>query len=249
MATLRVLSHAVSVLLLLLTTQRSFASNAPTWSDRDLARLSEAVLTGRVLQITSGWDPAVNTIYTYVTVDVDEALKGAFGSRQVIVKQLGGVVDDIGLTVADQPTFAIGERVLLYLEVRPRDSTLYTAAQWQGKWTLEADTRSGVVAVRRHPGRAGGVLPADRQALSGVRALIATTAPDRHSPMDPSDAGGGKERAAVHVDGARTAMCILRRWTSRVLDNPDSPVAGSARFRIRFSDGIRLARCSTSALA
>ena len=61
---------------------------------------------------------------------------------------------------------------MLFLEVRPRDQTLYTSALWQGKFGIE--TVGGVrVAVRREPGTSA-IEQRDLRALgSTVRALSA----------------------------------------------------------------------------
>ncbi len=60
-------------------------------SDDTLARSSAAAVHGRVAEVTSAWDAEVETIYTYVTLEVLRAwgLEGA--PARVVVKQLGGV--------------------------------------------------------------------------------------------------------------------------------------------------------------
>ena len=81
---------AIGVLLLGLT-HGAMASSGPKWSDDQLANSAELVLRGRVLEITSGWDTPVNSIYTYVTVVVDEVFKGVLSTDRITIKQLGGV--------------------------------------------------------------------------------------------------------------------------------------------------------------
>jgi hypothetical protein len=99
------------------------------------------VVTGRVVALESRWDASAGAIYTYVTVSVTERLKGELAESTVIVKQLGGQVGDIGLRIGDQASYAVGEDVLVFLAVRPRDGTLYPAGFELGKWQL--DTSSG----------------------------------------------------------------------------------------------------------
>lgn len=143
------------------------ASVGPKWSTSQLADFADVVVTGRVEAVASGWDPAVGAIYTYVTLDVSEVLKGAVGGR-IVIKQMGGVADGYGLLVFDQATFGVGEEVLVYLEVRPRDGTLYTSALWQGKWALQTTASGERVAVRAQAPH-GQSVAADVQRLADAR--------------------------------------------------------------------------------
>ena len=128
------------------------ASVAPTWSVEELTGFSRVVVTGRVVDVAAGRDRASNAIYTFVTVSVGDVLKGDVPERVIVLKQLGGEIGTEALHVADQSTFTIGEDVLLFLEARPRDGTLYTAALWQGKWTIGQDAAlGGQAAARYHP--------------------------------------------------------------------------------------------------
>ena len=54
------------------------------------------------------------------------------------MKQLGGVVNDVAFVVGGQARFEIGEEVMLFLDVRPRDRTLSVPGLESGKWTLTA---------------------------------------------------------------------------------------------------------------
>ena len=127
------------------------ADIAPKWSDDQLAQFADAIVTGRVTDVSTGRD-GTGAIYTYVSLSIDGVLKGDIAEREIVIKQLGGVIGDEGLGVGDQATFGRGEEVLLFLETRPRDRTLYTAALWQGKWTVNLDAATGErIAVRQVP--------------------------------------------------------------------------------------------------
>lgn len=163
------------IVLIVLLPGIARAASGPKWTPFQLAQHADVVVTGTVAGVKTGWDRDVNAIYTYVTVNVREILKGNISARTITIKQLGGTADGVVLSVIDQPTFAIGEDVLLYLEARPRDGTLYTSALWQGKWNIEGGVR-GDTAVRRAPVVHGDL--ADRQALGDAR-VVASDA--RHS--------------------------------------------------------------------
>jgi hypothetical protein len=159
------------LVVILLTPSMTQAASGPRWTHHQLADFADVVVTGKVTALSSGWDREINAIYTYVTLDVGEILKGDVVADRITVKQLGGTVDGVVLSVTDQPSFGIGESVLLYLEARPRDGTLYTSGLWQGKWAVQAGARGQKIAVRHAPGAHGG--NAERHFLSDALASVA----------------------------------------------------------------------------
>ena len=83
----------------------------------DLAALvaeSEQVVVGRVLSESSHYDER-GRIVTDAALQVEETLKGdrAPGAA-IMVRRLGGVVDDIGMRVSGEASFTVGESVLLF---------------------------------------------------------------------------------------------------------------------------------------
>jgi hypothetical protein len=186
----------------------------PRWADADLAQFSDAIVTGRVVDIAGGRDPATGAIYTYVTLSVGQVIKGAIAEREITIKQLGGQIGGEGLAVADQAVFARGEEVMLFLETRPRDRTLYTAALWQGKWNLQRDAATGEqIAVRAQPQRSDrGILAGEdeRRALqaftSRVGAVRSSDAPTRAFVASPP---AEEMTAASHQTGIGGAPFVL----------------------------------------
>jgi hypothetical protein len=156
--------------------------SGPRWSMRQLARFSDAIVVGRIASVSSGWDGAADTIYTYVSVDVSEVIKGGLHTGRLTIKQLGGAAGPIGLEVFDQASFSSGEEVLLFLERRPRDHTLYTAALAQGKWNVRRRL-DGAREARRDTDAE--TLVSVRGAVANVRSLT-PAAPVDVSPADAS---------------------------------------------------------------
>ena len=164
---------ALTVVVVTLSAARSARGDiGPKWSDAQLIQFADLIVGGRVLDIRSGRDPAVDAIYTYITLDVQLVLKGVVNERTITIKQLGGEAGRRGLRVSGQAAFGVGEEVLLFLEVRPRDGTLYTSALWQGKWNLQ---RAGAtrLAVRRHAAEA------DTRPLAMMQRAIERVSADR----------------------------------------------------------------------
>ncbi len=141
---------------------------------------SQVVVIGRVVAIASAVDPAVNEIYTYVTVQPSEILKGLSGNGPLVIKLLGGLVGNRGVHVPGQPRFSIGEEALLFLGTRLRDRSLVTMGMWQGKWSIEIDAATGQpVALKTEPDSR---VTLERSALAAVRVELARRGFDRASP-------------------------------------------------------------------
>ncbi|MEW6321674.1 MAG: matrixin family metalloprotease [Acidobacteriota bacterium] len=171
---------------------------------------SEVVLEGRVVSLSSGWDTTVDTLYTYVTIDVSEVLKGWVPESRIVVKQMGGSADGVALRVTGQAAFRVGEDVLLFLEVRPRDNTLYTTALWQGKWGLRG-TGATRVAERADPADNGAAFTAIEQ-----RPYQAFTTAIRDRAGDESRRPSNRFIRVVPVEAGRISQPF-------VLIDPDTP--------------------------
>jgi hypothetical protein len=156
------------VLAFLALSVRASAELNPRWSLDELSDFAALVVSGRVVGVTSRWDPAVGGLYTYATVDVAETWKGQAPGTQIVVKLLGGTVGELEFRVDGQARLREGEDVVLWLEARPRDGTLYPAGLWQGVWRMAGGTaeRLGPDGVSR-----------DRVAVPDLRAAAGRSAP------------------------------------------------------------------------
>ncbi len=139
------LSSRLLVALVLVAT----CAGVPVFA-QPLAAVPEAVvLRGQVVAAESRWDGS-NVLYTYVTLDVSRVVLGSGVPARLVLKQLGGETGGIGLWVAGQASFAVGEDVLLELAARPSDGTLSTAGLARGKWQVERDEVTGAeIAIQR----------------------------------------------------------------------------------------------------
>lgn len=88
-------------------------------------------------------------IYTDIVISVDEYLKNSSSSKEVIVRITGGTVGDVSMSTDADPSFKIGEKVLLYLSKDESPSTKDIGPKhfivkdfYRGKYTLTDDGKA-----------------------------------------------------------------------------------------------------------
>jgi hypothetical protein len=120
-----------------------------TAADAALARASAAAVRGVVIAVTTRRDPAVDTLYTHVQLAVTRAWGFPASPSSITLKLLGGADAGRALVVGGQARFAVGEDVLVFLDVRPRDGTLSVTGLERGKWTMDGGG-AAVASRTRH---------------------------------------------------------------------------------------------------
>ena len=122
----------------------------------DLAELTasaDQIVVGDVLSANSAWDNGHRNIYSTIEISVQESWKGVAPSDgKIRIRQLGGTVGEIEMTVHGMPRFAPGERALLFL----RQARVVGMGQgkrrvhWDSagkRWLADAPEGSGIVAI------------------------------------------------------------------------------------------------------
>lgn len=141
-----------SVLLLALAhlVNPASATSVRLQGTADLVENANTVVIGRVVSTEARMREDHQFIYTYVTLEVEDVIKGhtARAGRTIVLEELGGQVDDWIHFVEAVPSYAPGERVLAFLEDR-EDGYYRTWGMVQGKFTFEADVRSGAEVLTR----------------------------------------------------------------------------------------------------
>jgi hypothetical protein len=162
------------------------ADTRAPWTVEQLSAFSTLVVRGRVASVHSQWDPTVQAIYTYAAVDVTETWKGQLPSARIVVKVLGGRIDDLELRIHGAPELAAGEDVALWLEVRPRDGSLYPAALGEGVRHLEGVDQGEINTLRSIAAASAPVARAVAPFPQELRAQ------DTFSFLPPSEGGPGR---------------------------------------------------------
>lgn len=150
-AAFRSLTRLAAFAILALATAPASATQVRHLDMRELAQSSSDIVIGRVQHVASRWNTSRSKIFTDVTVQVDESLKGARGS--VTFTQLGGTVGDVRQDVHGCPAFAPGEEAVLFLW-RDAQGRAQLNGLGQGKFEIRRDAQGRALVQRRVEGLA-----------------------------------------------------------------------------------------------
>jgi hypothetical protein len=100
---------------LLLLAAPAYGSTFLHMSRAELAQKASAVVVGNVLSVESFWTKSGRIIVTEAMVEVEDAVLGEAPSV-VVVRTFGGTVNGYTVEAHGFPTFAKGDRLLLFLE-------------------------------------------------------------------------------------------------------------------------------------
>ncbi len=141
----------VLIICLLGIAQTGFSISVIIPSDDDMIISARAIVTGGVVSMGTAYDEKQERVYTYVTLRVQDVLKGDIKEQEIVIKQEGGQFGDRGEIIYGSPEFNVGERVLLYLETWP-DGSLRVHQYFLGKFTILTDPATGTETVVRSSG-------------------------------------------------------------------------------------------------
>jgi len=130
--------------LLLLSGFKSTSLSQTIQSDiQSLSKGADVILTGKVTKQNSLWNKDKTRIYTDVTVEVEEYLKGNNGNETLVVTTPGGEVGEVGEIYSHMPKFKNEEEVLLFVKKDTKDMNYKVLNGEDGKMTLYTDKKTG----------------------------------------------------------------------------------------------------------
>jgi hypothetical protein len=135
-------------LLLAAFSQAVFATTAIVPGDDVMVVESRAIVTGKVIGLSTRVDNNTERVYTYIRLELDTVLKGAITDREIVLKELGGETRDRGTLIFGMPHFELGQQVLLYLNTWP-DGALRVHQGFLGKFDINIDASTGRLVVER----------------------------------------------------------------------------------------------------
>jgi hypothetical protein len=101
-----------------------------------LSDQSDLVVVGKVSEIHSKWNKDKSRIYTDVTVDVEEFVKGSETGKSIVVTHPGGEVDGVGEWYSYAPKFKSSEEVMLFLHKNTQGNLSCTKSA-KGKFNIK----------------------------------------------------------------------------------------------------------------
>lgn len=146
-------SAAIAVLLLI--SESGWTTTVLKMDLPALVQESDSIVQGQVERVEAQWDEQRKTIFTYISVRVLEQLKGEPG-QVVLIRQIGGKVGAMNLSILGMPAFRSGEEVILFLK-RNTEATYHVVGLSQGKYAIGSDFAvanvSGIELVDRKTGQ------------------------------------------------------------------------------------------------
>ena len=134
----------------------ALAAGASTVIRMDLAALSrgaDLVVLGAGRSATVRWNAEKTRIYTDTVVAVEQTVKGA-AVKEVVVRQLGGEIDGLGMIASGVLHLNPGEEVVLFLGP-DQDGYRRILGLWQGRFTVLTDPADGKKWVNALPDLSG----------------------------------------------------------------------------------------------
>ncbi len=120
----------------------------------ELVAQAELIFQGTVTDVKSQWigEGGQRHIVTYVTLKVEDSIKGAPGATYT-VRMLGGTVGDETMKVSDSPEFKVGDRDILFVE---HNGTQFIplVGIMHGRFRVERDNATGSDLVKSNKGEA-----------------------------------------------------------------------------------------------
>lgn len=138
----------VACLLVVACSEAALATTAIVPRDAEMVVESRAIVTGRVIGLTTVADANTELVYTYIRLEVSTVLKGMIDEREIVLKELGGETPDRGTQICGMPRFERGQEVFLYLNTWP-DGALRVHQGFLGKFNISRDPSTGRVFVER----------------------------------------------------------------------------------------------------
>jgi hypothetical protein len=127
----------IAALIALFLSAPAFATTVTRLNMEQLVQRADLIVQGHVESVYSQWDEARRLVFTYISIRVDEPLKGEY-RQSVLIRQVGGTVGNIQMSIAGVPQFKSGEMAIVFLKHQD-DSTFQVVGMNQGLYKIVED--------------------------------------------------------------------------------------------------------------
>lgn len=137
---------------------------------------TSVIVRGKIGMSYSDWGhdaDGVKRLYTYYEVQGSEGLKGELAAPSVMIRELGGTKDGVGLNVVGTATFEKGEDIVVFLRDRNSEGVYDLDGMMMAKYNVATDSDGKEMIVG--PGLMGQNNPSHKLwSLDDLKALIQT---------------------------------------------------------------------------
>jgi hypothetical protein len=112
----------------------AFATTVARLNLEQLVQRADLIVQGHVETVYSQWDEERRLVFTYISIRVDEPLKGE-RRQSVLIRQVGGTVGTIQMSIAGAPQFKSGEMAIVFLKHQD-DRTFQVVGMNQGLYKI-----------------------------------------------------------------------------------------------------------------
>jgi len=135
-------SHRIFLLIaILLTISLPAYSQQEQSKINNLSQQADVILKGRVTDKNAAWNENKTRIYTKVTLQVHEYLKGKEKQKTIEITYPGGEVGDVGEFYTHMPTFEAEEEVLVFLKKDKKNNRFEVIRGHEGKIRITRDIK------------------------------------------------------------------------------------------------------------
>ena len=130
----KMLRFGIAALTALILSAPAFATTVARLNLEQLVQRADLIVQGQVQSVYSQWDDERHLVFTYISIRVDDPLKGE-RRQSVLIRQLGGTAGTIQMSVAGVPQFRSGEMAIVFLK-RQDDGTFQVVGMNQGLYEI-----------------------------------------------------------------------------------------------------------------
>jgi hypothetical protein len=124
----------ILILALAMSSVPAAASTFLALSREELVEQADAVVAGRVIEVSSFWNAEHTAILTEAVLEVEDSIVGS-APAYVNLRTFGGQVGNYRIEAHGFPTFQMGERLVLFLEPE-KDGAQRVLGYQQGQYRI-----------------------------------------------------------------------------------------------------------------